>query len=576
MLTVIDIERHYMNSADKVVPLSLSSDGSAVAIGGYYNDGNGSNAGHVRVYENIAGTWTQIGSDIDGEAASDNSGQSVSLNSDGNTVAIGAPNNNGNGSDAGHVRVYENIAGTWTQVGSDIDGEAAMDKSGYSVSLCSDGTIVAIGARDNSDNGTYAGQVRVYENILGTWTQVGSDIDGEATGDEFGHSVSISADGAIVAIGAPYNNGNGSGSGHVRVYKNNAGTWTQIGSDIDGEMTLDYSGYSSISSDGNTVAIGAQTNDGNGNSAGHTRIYSCNSFSSIVETTCVTYTSPSGKIWTTSGTYLDSIQNAMGCDSIITVNLTINNSNTGDTTAIVCDSMTWYGTTYYTSAMPTHTLTNVAGCDSVLTLNLTVNYANTGIDVQTACFSYLWIDGNTYTSNNNTATHTLSNAASCDSVVTLDLTINTVDVSVSQSSITLTATLSGASYQWVDCGNSYVVISGETNQSFTPTVNGDYAVIIDDGTCIDTSACYNINGVGINERIANLVQVYPNPTKGKITIECEGMEKVEVIDITGKIVYELTISTDVLDIDITTFSKGVYFVKVSSQDAVAVERIVLE
>jgi hypothetical protein len=118
-----------------------------------------------------------------------------------------------------------------------------------------------------------------------TWTQVGSDIDGEAAGDECGYSVSLSSDGSTVAIGARYNDGNGSYSGHVRVYKNISGTWTQQGSDIIGEGFLDNSGTSvSLSSDGSTVAIGALYNNGNGTNAGHVRVYSLNGTSSILNT----------------------------------------------------------------------------------------------------------------------------------------------------------------------------------------------------------------------------------------------------------------------------------------------------
>ncbi|MEZ4939657.1 MAG: HYR domain-containing protein [Saprospiraceae bacterium] len=109
--------------------------------------------------------WTQVGSDIDGEAASDNSGYSVSLSSDGQTVAIGAVNNDGNGSSSGHVRVYKLVGGVWTQQGSDIDGEAVSDQSGYSVSLSSDGQTVAIGARLNGGNGSSSGHVRVYNRV---------------------------------------------------------------------------------------------------------------------------------------------------------------------------------------------------------------------------------------------------------------------------------------------------------------------------------------------------------------------------------------------------------------------------
>ena len=101
-------------------------------------------------------SFTQLGTDIDGEAAGDGSGCSVSLSSDRSKVAIGAYVNDGNGNSAGHVRIFEHIGGPWTQIGQDIDGEAAGDWSGYSVSLSSDGSKVAIGASCNDGNGTNA------------------------------------------------------------------------------------------------------------------------------------------------------------------------------------------------------------------------------------------------------------------------------------------------------------------------------------------------------------------------------------------------------------------------------------
>ena len=103
------------------------------------------------------------------------------------------------------------------QLGSDIDGEAAQDQLGGSVSLSSDGTILAIGGRVNDGNGTDAGHVRVYGWNGSAWIQKGVDIDGEAEGDQFGRSVSLSSDGSILAIGANTNDGNGAEAGHVRV-----------------------------------------------------------------------------------------------------------------------------------------------------------------------------------------------------------------------------------------------------------------------------------------------------------------------------------------------------------------------
>jgi hypothetical protein len=258
------------------VSVAMSSDGSRVAIGANLNDGAGFYAGHVRVYDLTGSTWTQVGADIDGEAAGDSSGISVAMSSDGSRVAIGAYLNHGAGTvaDSGHVRVYDLTGSTWTQVGADIDGEAADDRSGISVAMSSDGSRVAIGANANDGTGTDAGHVRVYDLIGSTWTQVGADIDGEAAGDFSGRSVAMSSDGSRVAIGANANDGTGANAGHVRVYDLIGSTWTQVGADIDGEAAGDSSGISvAMSSDGSRVAIGANGNDGTGTNAGHVRVF---------------------------------------------------------------------------------------------------------------------------------------------------------------------------------------------------------------------------------------------------------------------------------------------------------------
>lgn len=259
--------------------VSLSADGSIVAIGAHKNGGNGNNSGHVRVFQNEGGVWSQIGADIDGEAAFDESGWSVSLSDDGNVVAIGAIYNGDNGYNSGHVRIYENEGGTWTQVGEDLDGAAPYDESGYSLSLSADGSVVAIGAPlyDESVEAYNVGMVRVYENVGGSWTQAGADILGLVDGDRCGWSVSLSADGSVVAVGAPNSDENGTNAGSVRVFENNAGTWTQVGATLVGEAAEDQSGNSvSLSADGSVVAIGAFRNGGNGDRAGHVRVYENN------------------------------------------------------------------------------------------------------------------------------------------------------------------------------------------------------------------------------------------------------------------------------------------------------------
>ena len=254
--------------------VAVSEDGSILAVGAAYNDGNGSDAGHVRVYEYASSSWSQLGGDIDGEAAGDRSGTSISLSDDGSIIAIGSRLNDGGGFNFGHVRVYQYASSSWSQLGSDIDGEAANDFSGQCVSLSGDGTIVAISATDNDGGGTNAGHVRVYQYASGSWSQLGNDIDGEAAYDKSGSSISLSDDGTILAVGAFFNDGNGSSSGHVRVYQYASSSWSQLGSDIDGEAANDLSGYSvSLSDDGTILAVGAYKNDGGGSDAGHVRVY---------------------------------------------------------------------------------------------------------------------------------------------------------------------------------------------------------------------------------------------------------------------------------------------------------------
>src|SRR5690606_3464888 len=134
-------------------------------------------------------------------------------------------------------------------------------------------------------------------------------------------------------------------------------------------------------------------------------------------------------------------------------------------------------------------LPNANGCDSVVTLNLTILQSSASTDVVSVCQSYTWIDGVTYESSNNSATHILPNAAGCDSVITLDLTLTTIDRSVTISGATLSANQAGGNYQWIDCNNGNAPIGGANGQSYAPTENVTYAVVITIDNCSDTSEC---------------------------------------------------------------------------------------
>ncbi len=258
--------------------VSISADGRRVAIGSPLNDNNGNNSGHVRIFEWNGSAWTQMGLDIEGENGGDRSGWSVSLSSDGTRVAIGSPYNYVN---RGQVRIYDWNGVAWIQVGPDIHGEASYDESGSSVSLSANGMWVAIGAPKNNGSVNNTGHVRIYSwnDSTSIWDQVGEDIEGKFENDNKGTSVSLSSDGTQVAIGAP-----GNSAGYVCIYNWNGTTWTQVGTDIQGEVPGDRSGSSvSLSANGTQVVIGAPNNDDNNEDSGHARLYTWNDATAIWE-----------------------------------------------------------------------------------------------------------------------------------------------------------------------------------------------------------------------------------------------------------------------------------------------------
>jgi hypothetical protein len=243
-----------------------------------------------------------------------------------------------------------------------------------------------------------------------------------------------------------------------------------------------------------------------------------------------------------------------------------------------CGSLLWYGKTY---SVNNHTavrrLASTSGCDSLVFLNLTINDTSSSVASHIACNSYTWIDGVTYTASNNSATKLLTNSVGCDSLVKLSLTINTINRGITLSGSTLVASLSGATYQWVDCFNLNSPISGATSRSFTPSTNGSYACIINDGTCSDTSSCIAVKlTTGIEQKGIDKLSVYPNPVKDRLTIKLNKNQfvQLDILDVSGKKVMTSTTFNSALDV--SNLAKGMYSIRVVTQSGVRVGKFVKE
>ena len=255
--------------------VSLSADGRIMAIGSPNSANSPSDtinilihSGSTRVYEYINGIgWTPLGGKIIGEVAGDKCGHCVSLSGDGRTLAIGCPQTSGG---KGYTKMYEYVGTGWTPLGGEsgckIPGNTVGDKSGYSVSLSYFGRTVAIGSCGYDSSRGYT-TVYQYNVSTSTWVPLGENIDGNATGDSSGFSVSLSHSGERVAIGSF---GYDSDKGIARVFAYDGTGWTPLGGNIIGEVAGDRCGYSvSLSGIGDTLAIGSPGGDGQ---SGYTQV----------------------------------------------------------------------------------------------------------------------------------------------------------------------------------------------------------------------------------------------------------------------------------------------------------------
>lgn len=224
------------------------------------------------------GQWNQLGADIDGQAANEQSGTAISMNAAGTILINSAPRAMDAGFMKGKARVFEWNGTSWLQKGSDLVGTSQGDVFGDAVSISSNGNIIAVGAPGFNNPSSPPGYTRVYEWNGSNYIQKGTDIIGEANGNSSGTAVSLSADGNTIAIGAGLNsNANGSFSGHCRIFEWNGTSWVQKGADIDGEAAQDFSGDAvSINANGTIVAVGAAGNDGVGTAFGHVRVFQWN------------------------------------------------------------------------------------------------------------------------------------------------------------------------------------------------------------------------------------------------------------------------------------------------------------
>ena len=201
-------------------------------------------------------------------------------------------------------------------------------------------------------------------------------------------------------------------------------------------------------------------------------------------------------------------------------------------------------------------------------------------ETDTVCFndSYTFPDNTTENNITSQITHVsnLHTITGLDSIITTTINVNTIDVSVTIYNETITANASGLNYKWLDCDNNYSVINGETNQSFSATESGNYAVEITDGICVDTSDCSNIIISNINNVSIDNISVYPNPANTVLNIDGNNINKIEIVTINGVVVESIQVKNEATKINLSNINKGIYFVRIYSDDFMKIEKVVFQ
>ncbi len=712
MISVLSLAQTY-TQIDKIIAsdrAEFGRFGQAVAITdtwavvGAYGMGNYNN-GQVYIYEKQGANWvqTQILQNSDNENY-DRFGYSVAI--DGDWLIIGAPredddeNGNNNISRAGSVYIFKNNGGTWSQTQKIVANDrSADDEFGWAIDI--DGNTIIVGAHQDFEdvNGLdsihHAGSCYFFDLNVGTgiWYQtqkiVASDrasdlyypngYSGEDLSDQFGHSVGISGDYAI--IGAINHDYRPDGSqdwqcGSAYIFERSGGTWTEVQQIINSDNVFAYSDPlsvwerfgSDVAIDSNIIVCGSWSQDytaagtdyrknagaayifirntngvwnetqklvaGNRNTGDHfgwdVKInngfiiagtehddHDENESNPLNEAGSAYIFQDDG-----TGTFYQ-IQKIVGSDrdslddfgyavdiygaNVIAGafqhdwNLTQADSMQEAGAAYIWSSITCasvsnnqsinicqgdnytIGTSVYTaSGIYQDTLISVNGCDSIVITNLSVNNGFEITQNVNICYGESYSIGNSVYTTPGNYTDTLQMLTStCDSIVYTNLTvIPPINTSLNVNDNTIQSNQSNAYYQWVDCNNNYqpLIVNTANQQEVTVEQTGNYAVIINVSGCVDTSACVYVNFVGLtdNSDLLNKVKIYPNPARNYLNIQLNQTTPftVQIIDISGKVLYQSNTIIKQTTINTSNYSKGIYFIKITTNKQTQIKQFV--
>ena len=542
--------------------LSVTVDGDYIAVGSYTNRATGGTSpfgyrtGGVYIYErnNSTGHWDFAQKIIASDRVTytqfckvDISGDRMIVGADGSNTGANLDGTIGGGA----VYFFErNSAGQWIEEKKYIPNfRSGSDRLGYSVAICGDYAIAGAPGTDRDYGYAYLGPglgavyAMQYTSANG-WQRmpvgfsnsgrfkVGGQIDAQC-----GYAVDLdTTNGISCIVGEPFYDSsvNQTDVGKVSIIRFNgniiSGSRTSIGTVRNGSIGI------SVSIDQGNAAIGRIGNlYGGGVSLAH-------------YDTAASQWNYSSQVYTASTSTTYPVKDSVGFSVAISGQNVMVGATGEDEDGSNNNTLSSAGAVYV--------FTECALDSTIVTENACNNYTSpSGL--------YQWTTSGTFRD-------TLNNHLGCDSVLIINLTIQAIDTSVVINGTTLSSNNSLGTYQWIDCTTNQAIL-GANNASFTPLASGNYAVVVSDNGCSDTSDCIAMTIVNI-EQVQSVGQfsIYPNPTTGRLNINLGKRAKnisLEIVNVTGQVIFaNQTKEAELIDINISHLDSGIYFVRIQTEE----------
>lgn len=536
--------------------------------------------------------------------ASDDEARSVEETADGGFIISGFTQSYGSGYQMYLIKTNSTGTVTWSKT----FGGGGMEL-GYSVKQTSDGGYVLLGYSDSYGSG-------LVDVLLLKLTATGgiswSKTYGGAS-DDYGLCINITTDGGYIISGKTLSYGGGAGDFYlIKTDVNGVHQWSKAY----GGTALDQAGNVQQTADGGYILTGYTMSFGAGIREAYlvktdaTGASGCSEFSTTTQTTSATVANSTGA---TEGLGLSAVSpvtatrrvmpivttlcSSSACSLVIAsftqTNVSCNGGANGTATITTTGGVgaitynwtpgnpTGDGTasvTGLTAGTWTCTITDANSCTANDIINITAPLAISNSQSMTLCYGQSAVIGTNTYSISGIYTDVLSSVNGCDSTVTTNLTIYPpINITTLVSGSSISSNASPANYQWIDCNNSNLAITGEINQMFVSSTNGSYAVIVSQNGCTDTSACVNITTTAMIEANLNeTIRMYPNPTSSVIKIEgIPENSHISIINSIGQKMLSMDTGNQNYQIlDLTNLASGIYSLQVETKNNRAIKKIV--